>query len=658
MPSEKNNALTPSKLQTNTAPKRFAIFPAFFQKRFLLARTLGLRWVLFRIRYSLLKKTGTLKRRTPLRTWESVPNSFDTNINETHFVEQFPLPPLSENSTGKEKLLAEAEAVVQGDFLLFGWHRHKLGRFPQWNKSPLDGSVAPCDKHWSEISDFGFGDIKNIWELSRWRWAFVLAQSWRLEKNEKLAERFWELTEDWIEKNPPAQGVNWKCGQEASFRLFAAVFARIVFDRAQATTPARLQQWRRLVWATGERVAGNLEYALSQKNNHGLSECVGLLTAGLLVGGETGDAWVTQALAALEQQLQELVYADGGFSQHSAVYHRVATHDLIWATWVLRAAGKIVPEWLAEAGKKLTCFMAELSDKKTGAAHLYGASDGSDILPLDGLEYSDFSSAVRLGTAAFLQGEAGQAGAFYPEAGVALLRSGEISLLLRCSKAFRHRPSHADLLHLSALWRGAAVLLSPGSFSYNPPQGQFSAGFSGAETHNTATLSGVGQMEKFSRFLYLPWPRGAARQVAENTFEAEHFSWKNRFGATHRRRVTLHSDGTGFTVEDFFDSGFSERGWRLHWLLADGTLNLNGDGADLVLAEGHGGCSLRWECKNFGDTAPIVAPVVTAVRGEAAGVRGWWSPHYFEAVPAWSLALELGAARQGVVRTVFLFRRS
>lgn len=650
----------------------------------------GLRWMLFRVCYALRVRLGFLRRQTPCVMWQDISENFANAQSEKNWLEFWREQRSKIVPDGQAS--AEAREALTGRFLLFGKHWRALGRFPDWHRSPFDGVSAPSGKHWSEISDFAHGDIKNIWELSRWSWAFALARAWHATRNNAYAERFWELAENWLENNPPNRGANWKCGQESSFRLFAATFARMVLADAPATTPARLVFWRRLVFASGQRIQANIRYALSQSNNHGISESIGLLTAGALTGGAEGRAWWSLGERALRQQLATLVYADGGFSQHSAVYHRVLLHDLLWATMAFRTecAGEC-PPWLARAGARATRFLASLVDEKTGVAHCYGANDGSNVLPLAECAYGDFRPVVQAASAVFLGAHCFGAGPWdeaagwltpagtravpadlpvtlrrcshFANAGLLLWKSGGLFLMARCPTCFHHRATR-DMLHLSVLWHGNPVLLNPGSFSYNPaPDGPFAKGFAGAFTHNTATVGGEDQMCRIGRFLYLPWPRGRVRWVTggpatteaedshETVFEAVNLAYRKRFKATHTRRFYLREGRSGFVIEDCFEAALALR-WRLHWLLADGQLCIDDDGHGWAIYSGNTNaekilCKVRWES----DT-PLAC---TYVRAAAASVRGWYAPHYQDAQPAWSIAQDISPTTHACVRTVFEF---
>ncbi len=104
---------------------------------------------------------------------------------------------------------------------------------------------------------------------------------WRTGE-ERYAELFWQLIEDWRAQNPPQQGPHWKCGQETSLRVMAWCFGLYGFLDSQSTTAARVAMLAQMIALSGQRIAANLDYALSQRNNHGISEGMGLWTIGTL----------------------------------------------------------------------------------------------------------------------------------------------------------------------------------------------------------------------------------------------------------------------------------------------------------------------------------------------------------------------------------------
>ena len=613
---------------------------------------LGPGWVCFRVRYALRRRAGFLRRRTPLRTWEQV---MAPKLESLGWV------PPAPQAIGPDAV-QEAEEVLQGTFRLFSWQRVAAGFPPDWRRNQLTGEQVPGDRHWSALGDFAFGDIKGVWELSRFPWAFALARAYAKTGEERFAEGYWQLFEHWLQANPPNAGPNWMCGQEASFRLMGAAFAQAVLAKSPASRPPRIAAFARLVVATAERIAANLDYAESQANNHGISEALGLITAARLVPEHPGATdWRERGLRSLRDQLAELVYADGGFSQHSVVYHRVLLHDLLWVTAVLGPVA--VHGWLRAAGLRATRFLDALVTPETGVAPLYGSNDGANVLPLADGAFLDFRPVIQAAyavfagsrryepgpwdeAAAWLTGAplTAQAGVLserqgpestlpyrhFPNAGCVVWRRGDARVFFRCPSRFRHRPAQADLLHVDLEWRSQPIAIDAGSYSYNTA-GPFAGALKEAAVHSCVTFDGEEPLRKAGRFLYLPWPTGSTRGE-ESQFTAETDAWRSR-GIRHRRTIRP-AGAEAFEVCDQIETAGPRR-VRLHWLLADYPYEWEPGTAQLILQTPAGPYAVRF---------PSPPADFSVVRAERGTNRGWWAPHYHQAVPALSVAGEFSLA--------------
>lgn len=653
-------------------------------RAFQLLQALGLGWVWFRVRYAVRRRSGALVRRSPLGEW---PRPAAREIVRRGLARDGVI------RVG-EGAVREADAVLLGQFRLFSLHEVDVGLAPAWATNPRTGQTAPCDRHWSQLGDFAFGDIKGIWELSRFPWAFALGRAFVRTGDEAYAGAFWRLFEHWLDHNPPNCGPNWMCGQEASFRLIAVCWAAEAFDRSLASDAARRAKLASFVLATGRRIAANLDYALSQSNNHGVSECVGLLTAAAYLPSEReAVAWRSRGWRALQQQIEDLVYPDGGFAQHSAVYHRVLVHDLLWLVCLLRHAGEPVPSWLGAGLRRALGFIDALLTPETGRVPLYGANDGANILPLADADYLDFRPVVQAGYAVLdgtrrfpagpwdeaadwlaagwrgtegrrTEDEGGESElraeslelsdkeqgaedggrtqrAHFPEAGVAVWRTADWRVFLRCPTRFRHRPSQADLLHVDLEWRGQPIAHDAGTFSYNV-SGAFAGGLKEARYHNTLILDGDEPLEKVGRFLYLPWPRGQAGwDKATGEFVAIHDGWA-RLGMSHVRRLAQPSPEV-VEIRDHVRGVGRHRG-RLHWLLADLPYRFEPMANRLILHTPAGDYAVTWS---------VPAGEVTLVRADPDTARGWWSPYYDYAAPALSLAIEFDFSDAVELSTTF-----
>ncbi len=613
----------------------------------LIVRYLGLGWVVFRLGYAFKMRTGYFVRKGPVSRWTDVEGEGDDVVLITP----------SENPR-PGTILADAERIVGGEMCLFFKHWVTVGESPDWHRNPITGEVAPRGKHWSCLGDFSFGDIKNIWEPSRFGWAFTLAQAYHLSGKAVFAERFWQLLESWMDGNPPNEGVNWKCGQECALRLMAVCYAGDVLYGSESSTDERRKRTRQLAAATADRIELNLSYALSQKNNHGISECVGLVTAAQMLPGHPRSVrWLIVGLKNLKNQLDELLYPDGGFSQHSVNYHRVVLDNLVWATKVLDSSGAPIPEWLRAAGERATRWLALLTDETSGATPCLGSNDGAWILPLANGGYTDYRPTVQCGGKLFcgVQVNADEscddqaawlgvgesevtsdaASPLAPEgltllanSGLGVIRSGEILCVLRSMPKFRHRMGHVDMLHVSLIVAGQPIILDGGSYSYNTQGKRADAQpLSSACYHNGPRLSGVEPVKKVSRFLALPWPKGSLKQAGAHELVGSHDGYWSH-GHLMRRMVSLNNDT--LTIADI-TSGPAGADVEWYWLFPDVPYTFDTSRQRLMLDVKSHRIEFSWEMPNGS---------ARVVRSDEHSFEGWSAPYYQGIVPAIGLGIK------------------
>src|SRR6478736_326747 len=189
---------------------------------------------------------------------------------------------LRESGIDVAAAVARADQVVAGRFHPFSgeWRALPSGALG-WRKHPESGLAFP-DIEWWKVPHFdrGIGDIKEVWEPSRFAWVYDLVRGWLLTGDRQYPAAFHRLLAEWISASPPFRGPQWACGQETAIRAIALLHAE---SNLPMTDAERARITTLLGWS-GERIADAIGYALSQRNNHGISEAVGLVALGARFG--------------------------------------------------------------------------------------------------------------------------------------------------------------------------------------------------------------------------------------------------------------------------------------------------------------------------------------------------------------------------------------
>lgn len=526
------------------------------------------------------------------------------------------------------------------------------GAVPDWHANPLSGqAISQPDRAWWQIPDFDarVGDIKVVWEASRFDWVIACAQH-AAAGNAEAHERLESWLADWCRTNPPYAGPNWKCGQEASIRVMHLAMAARLLGQQSVPSPALLD----LMDLHLQRIAPTISYAVAQDNNHGTSEAAALFIGGSWLAAQRpqsrGKHWAAMGRKWLENRVARLVSPDGSFSQYSTNYHRVMLDTLSMAElWrrdlslppfsaVFQSRAKAAAEWL----RQLT--------RDNGDVPNLGANDGARLLPLSNTAYRDYRPSVQLATVLFA-GQSAYAGEgswneslqwlgvevpvtvapplvsrLMDDGGFACLHKGKAFALMRYPR-FRFRPSQADALHLDFWLSGSNVLRDGGSYSYNTDSAWLNY-FPGTASHNTVQFDDRDQMPRLSRFLFGDWLKVKGKpafSVSAGT-DAVEVGYRDGWGAVHHRKVIL--EAAKLVVADQV-SGFRNKA-VLRWRLMPGDWQQKGN---------------EWWNGNIRLTVEADVPIK-----RMAMVEGWESRYYLQKTPLPVLEIEVDSP--GVLRSV------
>ena len=660
--------------------------------------------------YQIALRSGWLRRRTPAFTWEerplaqwlhphipSTPEGYaqvlELRTPRFFFDDAEHLGPSISTILGKKTraLVAEADAVLEGRYRLFGQPEIKLGHPPDWgffalSPSGSGKSIIDLKRHWTEYDLTTLPqDVKLLWEISRFGWAYPLARAYALTGDERYVDGFFGLLRSWRKGNAPNTGLNWHSGQEIAIRLLALVFSFFTFKKALCVRGSDLVTLATMIAVHADRIPATLLYARAQGNNHLVVEALALYTAGILFP-EFRDArrWKRRGRHFLARALERQVFLDGGYIQHSTNYHRLALQAGIWGMRLAEREGEPLPEKAVNAVRRMMDWLAAIVDPAKGKTPNWGPNDGAHLLPLTVCPFEDYRPTLqaasltiqgepifppgpwdelalwlgiggalndRLSAAEDPPGERservrgiskGEAGGDrgskhsddFPQSGIFILRGRESWGMLRAAH-FGSRPGHSDQLHFDLWWGGINLACDPGTYLYNAER-PWNNVFAGTDRHNTALVDERDPMQRASRFLWLQWSnalllgRWRSKEGCLEVLSALH-EYRSHGSAAHQRTILRVEDRLWVVCDDILGAGEAEVriGWNLPDLpfeMDERTLRVNLQGSRMSI-QGDG-TQDRMALYRAGE---LIAGNAFA---PDSSTYGWYSPTYALKEPA------------------------
>lgn len=565
---------------------------------------MGISWTIYRMKYEILKRIGLLK----IKYRPIVFDDFDLErvlINENVKKNQNKKLPtlnkekffnlkenLSKNidNNMQKKIITQANFILENHFLFFSKHTISFDEV-NWHYNILKDKKFPNMKHWSEIEDLSedYGDIKWVWELSRFSFVYQLSTAYLIEKNEEYTEKFWLMFEKFIKENPPELGVNYKCSQEMSIRIMAWIYGLSVFIDSAKSTSERIEMMYKSIYLHTSHIDKHFNFALkSVKNNHTLTEAAALYTVGTVFPFfDKSSNWKKKGKKYIQSETNWQVYDDGSYIQHSHNYHRLAIQNLTWVVRLGQLNNDTFDEKFLNKIKKSVHFLYQMQNSVDGKVPNYGMNDGAYIHPLTTREYLDYRPVLQAawltvtGKRLFRELEVDEIAlwlgldtekeveapkresSIFKDGGYVVLRNRNQFATIRAA-TYKHRPAQADMLHVDFWDENYNILGDAGTYSYNTDQEKLLY-FNGTSSHNTIMINEKDQMKKASRFIWLNWTKSKILKFNHtdnySIVEAEHYG----YSPVKHRRVVFQEEDFLVIVDDI--SGIDKReNISLSWL--------------------------------------------------------------------------------------------
>ena len=448
------------------------------------------------------------------------------------------------------------------EYKIFGHITRELNKEINWHENIIDNKFIRNDIIWYKIPHFSkkTGDIKLYWDISRFTWLPVLATkiilNYNVTQNKNLLQ---DLLNSWVKSNPVYFGVNWVCGQECSFRLMNISLAQLIFNNFSINNNL-------LMFYDGHlrRIYNTFSYAIAQNNNHSISEASALFICGSILNHNNikGVKYSNKGRKNLENLVDKLILNDGTFSQYSTNYHRLMLDTLCFVE-IIRRKLKLpkFSDMFYFKLNKATNWLFQFINLNTGKVPNLGGNDGSNFFLCFNKDVNNYLFSVELSAAVFLNSNVNHKLTnklyfeilnikkcdnlikqnelnLFIDGGFNLINYPEAKVLFRFPN-FVFRPSQSDILHIDLFIDNNNFLPDSGSYSYTDNSHDQLYDLSESFGHNTVSFDDLSQMKKYSKFLYINWPK--YNFLHTNKFKKQYLYFGSGYthfnGSVHNRIV-------------------------------------------------------------------------------------------------------------------------
>ncbi len=349
-------------------------------------------WKIRRLRAMSLQEIGTrairmlhervapLPQETPEQTWR---RWVDPNTEAQWLADlplRLPLYPDRVPEPERARLIAEADALLEGKWQFFGYNV-RLQDPPNWNLNPVLGKEwmsAPAKQIDYRRIDVA-GGVKYVWELSRHQPLLRLAQAYALTGETHYAETCLRWWLDWIERNPRGWGIHWTSALEHAIRVFVWLYCLRLLNGYE-TLREVLARLGGAVVQHGEFIERHLSPG-SSANNHLIGEVASLAFAGsVLPKSALTRRWQAVGYRVLEQEALRQFFSDGVNAEQAFGYL-----PFVWEFYLHAYRVRPMPEAVRERLARSVAFVRNVMDA-SGYVPQVGDEDDGTVAPMWSLE--------------------------------------------------------------------------------------------------------------------------------------------------------------------------------------------------------------------------------------------------------------------------------
>jgi hypothetical protein len=496
----------------------------------------------------------------------------------------------------RQRLLAEADLLVQHRFKFFNLNGQHLGDPIDWNRDHAAGIAAPM--RFAPTIDYRdyrvTGDAKMVWEPNRHQHLVVLGRAYRASGELPYAQALVEQLDSWLQQCPFGVGMNWRSPLELAIRLINWVWALDLIHESGLLTGnfgVRVSHSVYLhLWEITRKYSQS-----SSANNHFIGEAAGVFIAASYFDDLPGaQAWREESWQIIADEIAKQTYADGGGREQALGYQLFVLQFFLSAGLVARHIQKDFPAAYWSCLERMIAFIGMVSEAG-GATPLFGDCDDGYVLNL-GETHGDCHGPLAIGALLFdradfkawgrgctesarwllgkealqryerlasLPPETPLVSRAFPDSGYYLLQYGQsgtpnnVSVMFDCGElgfGSLAAHGHADALSFTLRAFGVDIFVDPGTYDYFTFP-EWRTYFRSTRAHNTVEVDKADQSVMLGSFLW-----GDRAQARCLTWEpaphggrvtGEHDGYARLDDpVTHRRTLALDGQAGEFRIQD------------------------------------------------------------------------------------------------------------
>lgn len=480
------------------------------------------------------------------------------------------------NLLDDKKIINDANRLLDGYIKILEYPEFKITNMIEWNKDYFTGFIWK-NKYYKRIKLIDLNnnaDVKVPWEISRFHYANNLGMAYNLTKNDIYTEMFINLTTKWIKNNKYCYSVNWTCAMEVAIRACNLIVAYDFFKESKVITKEYNNLFNKSLYMHGKFIIENLENTSEHRNNHYISDLIGLIWIGVYFKNKDfGKRWIKYALDNLLCELEIQVNNDGTSYEASTSYHALVYEMLLYTLIMLDKNKIIYNEKIKNIAQKMSRFLYYII-KPNGMIPLIGDDDSgkllifsgnnrsksyyNDLLNLSGVYFKDKSyidkiikdSSItnwlletienenELNSKSIKKSIAFEDGGFY------IYQNENLYLIIRCGEigtGGKGSHAHNDQLSFELNIKGIDVFVDSGNYTYT---GSYKLRnlFRSTAFHNTIKIENFEQnlFKQKHLFMLENNTKSELIEFGDTKFIGKHYGFLKKCNIIHQRKFDIN----------------------------------------------------------------------------------------------------------------------